>query len=572
MLNSSIIKILKRFIFLILLLSFMGCSGLKNVKKDAKKVHNDKAWQYFSRGMWNEFEFRYEDALLNYYMASSFDSTNTAIFLAIAENEMRLEVYDVALIYFNKALKYSPGNVKILEQKATALTKIEKFKEGYEIYKALLKKFPNDKYYQFMCKNLLKIMKSPQEELWYYEFLAKKLPDVDIQIQLAKYYFSNEKVASAQEILERLYKNDPENLEISLSLIDCYSFRGWSEQAIILLEKILNKHSDIHLLYKLLELYSKTEQGPKSISFLENYLKNNPESKQVYILLADSYLRNDRFERCLKTLDSYKGIEKEKKSSFYYEIGSRAYLGKFNNDSTQTQHIDSVRTLLKEGLNLYAKDLNLWLLSVFSYTETKEWDNAISVLKKAEPKFPNSTRLLSLHSNILFNQEKNDEVYPVLKRLLLLEPNNKTAISFLANYYQEKENYKKADSLYKAGIKYYPEESLLLNNYAYSLAVRKIQLDSALTYINIAIKNEPDNAAYLDTKGWILYQQKDYKQAYKFILQAYQKVSDDKEVLEHLGDVLWQLGKKTEAKKIWQLANEQDPNDQNLLNKLENGL
>ncbi|MCK5074940.1 MAG: hypothetical protein KAR38_01130, partial [Calditrichia bacterium] len=60
--------------------------------------------------------------------------------------------------------------------------------------------------------------------------------------------------------------------------------------------------------------------------------------------------------------------------------------------------------------------------------------------------------------------------------------------------------------------------------------------------------------------------------AYKFILQAYQKVSDDKEVLEHLGDVLWQLGKKTEAKKIWQLANEQDPNDQNLLNKLENGL
>jgi tetratricopeptide (TPR) repeat protein len=549
-----------------------SCSGMKQVKKESPPTHNKKAWQYFSKGNWDEFEFRYEDALLNYYMASSFDSTNSAIFLAIAENEMRLEVYDVALIYFNKALKYNPKNIEILEKKATALTKLKNFQEAYEIYKNLLKNDPEDTYYQFMCKNLITILKSKSEELWYYEFLAQEIPSTDIQLQLAKYYFSNDKVASAQELLEKLYQREPENLEVSLSLVDCYNFRGWNQQAIDLLEKILQTNSDIHLLYKLMELYGKTEQGARSIAFLEKYLKANPDSREVYIMLSDSYLRNDHLDKCLKTLDAYRQVETGNKSSFYFEIKARAYMAKYDMDSTQTAYIDSVRSLVSEGLTLYPKDHDLWMLSAFSYTQTKEWNNAISVLQKAEPKFPKSIRLLTLHSQILFTQEKTDEARPILERLLQLEPSNRTAISFLATYYQGLEDYARADSLYREGIKYYPQDALMLNNYAYSLATRNIKLDTALAYIEIAIKNEPENAAYLDTKGWILYQLKEYQQAHDFIYKAYQKVTDDKEVLEHYGDVLWQLGKKEEAKKIWKQALQQAPEDEKLIQKLEIGL
>jgi len=556
----------------VMLFALTGCSGLQQVKKETKPVHNEKAWQYFSRGMWDEFEFRYEDALLNYYMASSFDSTNSAIFLAIAENEMRLEVYDVALVYYNRALKFSPDDNAILEKKATVLTKLEKFTEAYQIYKTLLQLYPGDKYYQFMIKNLISILKIPDEERWYYEFLAKNIPTVQMQLQLAKYYFSNEKIASAQEILEKLHNEEPENLEVSLSLIDCYNYRGWNEQAILMLEKVLNDHSDMHLLYKLLELYNKSDENDKATTFLEKYLQKNPTSKQVYILLADAYLRKDLQDNSLEILHQYKNRESGQKSSFYYELSARAYLGKFDQDTTRLAYIDSIRSILKEGLGIYPKDLNLWLLSVFSYTETRDWDQALSVLKKAEPKFPKSARLLTIHSQILFTQGKNEEVLPVLKRLLVVEPSNKTAISFLANYYQEQEDYQKADSLYKAGITYYPEEPLLLNNYAYSLAVRNIRLDTALQYINLAIKLEPENAAYLDTKGWILYQLGKYQEAYQYILQAYEKANNDKEVLEHLGDVLWQLGEKEEARRIWKLAIEQAPDDPELVNKLKRGL
>ncbi|MCK5076559.1 MAG: hypothetical protein KAR38_09295, partial [Calditrichia bacterium] len=196
----------------------------------------------------------------------------------------------------------------------------------------------------------------------------------------------------------------------------------------------------------------------------------------------------------------------------------------------------------------------------------------LSTLKKAEPKFPQSIRLLNLHAQILFEKENNEELRLILERLLSLDPQNRMAISFLADYYQGKKNYTLADSLYRQGLKYYPEEPLLLNNFAYSLAVRNVELDSALSYINIALSKEPENSAYLDTKGWILYQKKEYKQAYEFIFKAYNKIKNDREVLEHLGDVLWKLENKEEAKKYWKLASEQDPEDKKLLEKLEKGL
>jgi tetratricopeptide (TPR) repeat protein len=72
--------------------------------------------------------------------------------------------------------------------------------------------------------------------------------------------------------------------------------------------------------------------------------------------------------------------------------------------------------------------------------------------------------------------------------------------------------------------------------------------------VNPQIKpeNDKDSAAYLDSLGWVLYKQKKYEEAKKYLQQAVeQEEGDHVEILDHLGDVLMALGQKSEAVAVW---------------------
>jgi tetratricopeptide (TPR) repeat protein len=65
-----------------------------------------------------------------------------------------------------------------------------------------------------------------------------------------------------------------------------------------------------------------------------------------------------------------------------------------------------------------------------------------------------------------------------------------------------------------------------------------------------------ERGAYLDSLGWVLYKQKKYEQAKKYLQQAVQYALDEDEdesieILDHYGDVLMALGQKTEAVNAW---------------------
>ena len=69
------------------------------------------------------------------------------------------------------------------------------------------------------------------------------------------------------------------------------------------------------------------------------------------------------------------------------------------------------------------------------------------------------------------------------------------------------------------------------------------------------VKAEPNNATYLDTYAWILFEKANYEQAKIYIDQALQ--NDDSlsaEVLEHCGDIYFHTGDTTKAVEFWQKA------------------
>ena len=95
-----------------------------------------------------------------------------------------------------------------------------------------------------------------------------------------------------------------------------------------------------------------------------------------------------------------------------------------------------------------------------------------------------------------------------------------------------------------------------LNYLGYMWAERGENLDDAEKFIRRALQSEPDNAAYLDSLGWVLYQQGRYHEALAPLERAAQLATADPDptIEEHLGDVLDKLGRRNEALKAWERA------------------
>ncbi len=92
-----------------------------------------------------------------------------------------------------------------------------------------------------------------------------------------------------------------------------------------------------------------------------------------------------------------------------------------------------------------------------------------------------------------------------------------------------------------------PENVPALNALGYTLADRTGRLQEALELIDRARVAEPDNAAIVDSYGWVLYRLGRKEEALVQLRRAW-TLAKDPEIAAHVGEVLWVLGKHDEAR------------------------
>lgn len=100
-----------------------------------------------------------------------------------------------------------------------------------------------------------------------------------------------------------------------------------------------------------------------------------------------------------------------------------------------------------------------------------------------------------------------------------------------------------------------PDNARALNALGYILANRGVALDRAQALIERAMALNPGNAATLDSMGWVLYRQGQARRALEYLRRAWE-LSQGPEIGAHLGEVLWTLGRREEARGVWQQARE----------------
>ena len=138
----------------------------------------------------------------------------------------------------------------------------------------------------------------------------------------------------------------------------------------------------------------------------------------------------------------------------------------------------------------------------------------------------------------------------------------------MGDTYSELGDSAKTVECYERALELNPLNSNALNNYAYYLAQRAQDLDRAERMAALAVKDEPENANYIDTYAWVFFAKKDYNMALLYIKSAVEK-DEDEHLFEHYGDILWFIGEKEQAVEQWTKALEKDPDNELLQRKVK---
>jgi tetratricopeptide (TPR) repeat protein len=162
--------------------------------------------------------------------------------------------------------------------------------------------------------------------------------------------------------------------------------------------------------------------------------------------------------------------------------------------------------------------------------ESGDLTKAIAVLTRAEVEYPDSVELRYAKASL---SEEHGQVADALREL-------KTVAALR------------------------PTDPAALNAYGYTLADNRRQLPVARRLIERAHAAAPKNASILDSLGWVLFRQGHSEEALPYLNAAYAD-DHDGDVGAHLGEVLWQLGRRSDAERIWSDANKAG-SDNHLIN------
>jgi tetratricopeptide (TPR) repeat protein len=169
----------------------------------------------------------------------------------------------------------------------------------------------------------------------------------------------------------------------------------------------------------------------------------------------------------------------------------------------------------------------------------------------------------------LRNKDKNDAgELDAYARGLAAFPDDPDILYARALGWERRDNVARAEADFRKILVADPDSTAALNALGYTLADRTTRYQEALELIDRARAADPDNAAIIDSYGWVLYRLGRKEEALTELRRAF-SLQKDPEIAAHVGEVLWDLGKKDEARKYFEEARKLDPENRALQRALQ---
>jgi tetratricopeptide (TPR) repeat protein len=191
-------------------------------------------------------------------------------------------------------------------------------------------------------------------------------------------------------------------------------------------------------------------------------------------------------------------------------------------------------------------------------------DEARAFLKRVAADFPDEApQLLVTEAQLLRDAQRHRDAFDLLSQALVQQPEQPDLLYDLALTAEKLERFDLLESHLRKLIEVKPDHAHAYNALGYSFAERNTRLPEARKLVEKALELAPEDYFNMDSLGWVLYREGDLKGAARELRRAYGG-RPDAEIGAHLGEVLWMLGERDEARRIWDESLKSGPENETL--------
>jgi tetratricopeptide (TPR) repeat protein len=210
---------------------------------------------------------------------------------------------------------------------------------------------------------------------------------------------------------------------------------------------------------------------------------------------------------------------------------------------SQTKRLDKAASEFRAALALDPRYEDAWKELCYMYISAKDKEKANRAVEEYTAAFPNSAQGWRFRGYVLNMREKHDEAVAALKKATEIDPADYYSWFEIGSILEKRKRIKEAAVAFRHVLRIHPGDAQAANYLGYMWAEAGMMLDSAKILIEVALKKEPNNGAYLDSYAWVFYQMGDYEKALHYMNKALEQdsVHDDPVPYEHIGDIYFKL-------------------------------
>ncbi len=464
---------------------------------------------------------------------------------------------DKALEYAQKASQLDTQNPWYLEFLADTWQASGQYDKAATVFAGLVEKFPdNEGYYDSWAYYLVR-SNQPQEAIKVYDQLEELIGMVDeISLRKHRLYLGLGEEKKAEKELLQLLEQYPDRVEYLHILADFYEqMRNTSKSKEVYQQILSIDPMDLKAQAAL------SPQGPSSnaISFLESL---KPVFAEVDVPI------DQKIEQLLPAVQEIANTNNQALTDKAIELSQileRTHPGNPKGFSVSGDLYFYSGQMLKaqekysQALDLDQTVFLVWEHYLYTFSDLEDFAGLVNASERALEVFPNQVSLYYLNG-VGYSREKDYEaaIGSFEEALFMASGNPQMQVELhlrLGSSYHYAGDAVASDRSFETALEIAPNNPLVLNNYSYYLAQRNSNLSKALAMAKKANELKGGDKNFQDTYSWVLYKNGDFKQALQWSDKAIKNGGDqDAQVLEHRGDILFQLNQADAALEAWQKA------------------
>lgn len=504
------------------------------------KIDDKNPLPFYESATINAEKGNYEVALEQIKEAVNLDPKNRWYCLLNAKIAFNQQDFLNAAMQYRRLITLEPGNEELYYMLAETHIYSNNFKKAIKVYEELELHKGVDKTLSMQKHQLYRQINDIKGAIKELKKISDRFPeDIELMEILSELHLLNDEKEKAFELFKKIAIINPNNGRIHLTLADYYRENGDNEKSYKEL-KLAFKSTELDIDTKIRILISyyqliliNEELKVQAYQLAEILLLTHPEELKARAVYADILYTDNQYQ---KAKEQYILIlQKDKKKS---EVWSQVlFIQAEQND------FEGMWKTSEEALEYFAADPLFYYFNGISKKWFKNYEEAIN----------------SLEIGVEFVVENNN---------LLVE-----FYSSLGDCYHMQKIHKTSDNYYEKALEIDSNNTTVLNNYAYYLSLRRVDLERAKQMSYRSNELELESATFQDTYAWILYQLKEYNIAKEWLLKALLNGGDENPVVvEHYGDVLYKLGEFSESLNQWKKAKKIGGDSNLLIKKIKDGI